>query len=167
MPFQKGRAKTGGRQKGTFNRTPAQREAEKAAKKAQQETARLAFGSDFKAALMQLSAARLTPLEVMHAVMFIKVAHGDYDGAIEVAEKAAPFCHAKLNAAEVRVQHSVAGRSDDELAANILALREKLSIATQPQPLNGQIIDLVPEPASMAAEAATELVAKLSEHAEE
>jgi hypothetical protein len=118
--FRTGHKKVGGRKKGTPNKIDARRANE-----------RLIFGGDFEAAVKELAFARLTPLEVMHAVMFIKISKADYDGAIEIAEKAAPFCHPRLNAAEVRVQHSLAVRTDEELSAHILALREKLSLVKQ------------------------------------
>jgi hypothetical protein len=124
--FRKGHAKVGGRKKGTLNKSAEQK---------------LIFGNDFKAAIKELALARLTPLEVMHAIMMIKIAKGDYDGAMEAAEKAAPFCHPKLNAAEVRVQHSLVDRTDDELAASILSLREKFAISKR-QPSEGPLIDM-------------------------
>jgi hypothetical protein len=132
MPFTKGHTKVGGRTKGIPNKSSEQKEVD-----------RLLFGPEFRSAIKELTVARLTPLEVMHAVMFIKIGKGDYDGALTVAEKAAPFCHPKLNAAEVRVQHSLSARTDEELAAGILAIREKLALV-QHQPA-GAVIDLLPE----------------------
>jgi hypothetical protein len=128
MPRPKGLPKTGGRKKGSKNRTEADK---------------YFFGPDFRSAMKELAIARLTPLEVMHAVMFIKIGKGDYDGAMLAAEKAAPFCHPKLNAAEVHVQHSLSAHTSEELAADILALREKLAIVQQ-RPV-GTVIDLIPE----------------------
>jgi hypothetical protein len=152
MPFTKGHTKIGGRKKGIPNRTSEQKEAD-----------RLLFGNDFRSALKELTVARLTPLEVMHAVMFIKIGKADYDGAIEIAEKAAPFCHPKLNAAEVRVQHSLSARTDEELSAHILALREKLALVKQENLLAAPVLqvvdiaDIVEEsPASEASVASSE-----------
>jgi hypothetical protein len=144
MPFTKGHTKIGGRKKGIPNRTTEQKEAD-----------RLLFGNDFRSALKELTVARLTPLEVMHAVMFIKIGKADYDGAIEIAEKAAPFCHPKLNAAELRVQHSLSARTDEELAASIMLLREKLALVKQ----EGLLIDGVlpaPDPTPSTTESPAE-----------
>ncbi len=114
---------------------------------------KLIFGGDFNAAMKELSLTRLTPLEVMHAIMFIKLGKSDYDGALAVAEKAAPFCHPKLTAAEVKVQHGFNGRTEEELAASIMAIREKLMLSQQANPAidpvlqpGNPVIDLVPEP---------------------
>jgi hypothetical protein len=53
-----------------------------------------------------------------------------------------------LNAAEVRVSHSLAGRSDAELAADIDMLRQKLTNGKEQQSgSGGPLIDLRPEPA--------------------
>jgi hypothetical protein len=138
MARPKGLPKTGGRKKGTPNKTTAERR-EKA-------KAKSLFGDDFQSALNELATARLTPLEVMHAVMFIRIGKADYAGAMEAAEKAAPYCHARLNAAEVKVSHSLSDRTSEQLAADIEMIRTKLAIAKQPGgllsgPLN-PVIDL-------------------------
>jgi hypothetical protein len=114
--FIKGHTKVGGRKKGDRNK-PGPRQ-----------HAKLIFGDDFRAALLE--EIRATPLEVMHAVMMLRVSKGDYDGALVAAEKAAPYCHARLTASEVKVRHSLAGRSDAELAADIEMIRQKLALAT-------------------------------------
>jgi hypothetical protein len=61
--------------------------------------------------------------------MKLRIEEGDYNGALIAAEKAAPYCHAKLAMSEVRVQHSVSDRSDSDIAADIAALRVKLEAA--------------------------------------
>lgn len=66
-----------------------------------------------------------SPLAVLCHVMCLKLQERDYDGAVFVAEKAAPYVHARLNAADVRVQHSMIDRSDDAIAQEIEALRLK------------------------------------------
>jgi hypothetical protein len=122
MPFQKGHTKFGGRRKGSQNHQGKVRQSH-----------RLVFADEFQAALVQ----EFSPLEVMHAIMLLRVAKADYDGALSAAEKAAPYCHARLNSAEVKVQHSLSGRTDAEVAAEIELLREKLAIARQPPLIEG------------------------------
>jgi hypothetical protein len=114
--FQKGRTKTGGKIKGSRNKATLLREQEKAAA---------------KDALQQAVAGTLkfTPLQVMHAVMLLRISRGDDQGALAAASEAAPYVHAKLNAAEVRVHHSISGRSDDAIAQEIEMLRLKVEAA--------------------------------------
>ena len=131
--FTKGHTKVGGRKRGTPNRLGPRK------------AGRLIFGDDFRAAMME--EIRATPLEIMHAVMLLRASKGDYDGALTAAEKMAPYVHARLNAAEVRVSHSLAGRSDAEIAADIDMLRQKLTAAKEQQSGSGPLIDLQPEPA--------------------
>ena len=119
MPFQKGRVKTGGRKKGSPHRLPPKT------------VTPLVIAAEFQAALVR----EFTPLEVMHAIMLLRVSKADYDGALSAAEKAAPYVHPRLNAAEVRVQHMLAARSDEEVAAEIQALQQKLAIARGGLPL--------------------------------
>ena len=64
----------------------------------------------------------------MLGMMQVRIDQGEYDFALAAAEKAAPYCHAKLPMSEVRVQHST-DRSDSEIAADIAALRVKLETA--------------------------------------
>jgi hypothetical protein len=139
--------------RGVPNRTADQKEAE-----------RLLFGPEFRSAVKELAFARLTPLEVMHAVMFIKISKADYDGAIEIAEKAAPFCHPRLNAAEVRVQHSLAVRTDEELSAHILALREKLALVKQDSLLAAPVLPVIDAVNTIEESPASELFVPSSEH---
>jgi hypothetical protein len=107
--FGKGHAKRGGRKKGVPNKD----------------------SQEAKERLQQLLGETIsfTPLQIMYAVMQIKLERGDPDGALVAAEKAAPYVHARLNATDVRVQHSVAGKSDTEVAAEIEALRAKLAVS--------------------------------------
>lgn len=44
----------------------------------------------------RVTAEGITPLEVMISVMRERWETGDKDGALVAAEKAAPYCHAKL-----------------------------------------------------------------------
>jgi hypothetical protein len=131
--FTKGHTKVGGRKRGTPNRLGPRK------------AGKLIFGDDFRAAMME--EIRATPLEIMHAVMMLRASKGDYDGALTAAEKMAPYVHARSNAAEVRVSHSLASRSDAELAADIDMLRQKLTAAKEQQAGSGPLIDLQPEPA--------------------
>jgi hypothetical protein len=108
MAFQKGRSKTGGRRKGG----PYRKLDPKLNQKLQQ------FLDD---------GIRISPLDAMLGVMKIRIEEGDYNGALVAAEKAAPYCHAKLAMSEVRVQ--VSDRSDSDIAADIAALRVKLEAA--------------------------------------
>jgi hypothetical protein len=70
---------------------------------------------------------RFTPLQVMNAVMLLRIGQGDHEGALQAAREAAPYVHAKLVASEVRVQHSFAQRSDEEVALEIETLRAKIA----------------------------------------
>jgi hypothetical protein len=143
--FRQGHKKLGGRKKGTPNKTDA--------RKANQKRI---FGDDFEAAIKELTLARLSPLEVINAIMFIKISKADYDGALIAAEKAAPYVHARLNATDVRVHHSAADRTDIELAADIVALRAKLqasrslppTIEMRPEAEAGAETSASPEPAA-------------------
>jgi hypothetical protein len=116
MPFQKGRVKTGGRKKGSVS---------KATREAQERFNELISGQ---------FPLLLTPLQVMQIIMQVRIEQADFDGALVAAEKAAPYVHARLNATDVRVQHSVAGKSDAEVAAEIEALRTKLEASRSLQP---------------------------------
>jgi hypothetical protein len=127
MPFQKGRVKTGGRKKGS----PAR----KLDPQLQQQLQAFLDGG-----------LRISPLEAMLGVLKIRIEEGDYDGALVAAEKAAPYCHAKLAVSEVRVQHS-SDRSDSEIAADIAALRAKLDAARSLPAPSPVTIDVPLEPA--------------------
>jgi hypothetical protein len=82
---------------------------------------------EFQAALA--GEMKFTPLQVMHAIMLLRISQGDHEGALMAAREAAPYCHARLNATDVRLQHSIADRPDSEIAAEIVALRTKLDAA--------------------------------------
>ena len=115
MPFQKGRAKTGGRKKGVRNK--ASREARE----------------KFRDFLREN--ITFTPLQVMHAVMQARIETGDLEGALSAAEKAAPYSHAKLNATDVHVRHSISDKPDAVVAAEIEALRAKIERSRSVPPL--------------------------------
>jgi hypothetical protein len=120
MPFKRRRVKTGGRKKGTPNKkTLAKQEFEKVAR------------SEIQATLAD--PGKLGPLEVMLLAMHLKMYRGDVFGAVEFAEKAAPFTSPRLNATDVKVQHSYSRKSDAEVAAEIEALQQKIAAAQQQQ----------------------------------
>jgi hypothetical protein len=110
--YRKGHAKMGGRVKGTPNRMSAEI---------------LAARQAFQAALS--GEMNFTPLQVMYAVMMLRISRGDDAGALEAAKEAAPFVHARLNAAEVMVHHTLHNRSDEQIASDIEALRLKIASA--------------------------------------
>src|SRR5215469_16032956 len=114
MLFQKGRAKTGGKKKGTLNRATERR-------------MRLLDGAEEALIKLGQNPATVSPLMVMCSVMCLRLQERDYKTAVEVAALAAPYVHARLNAAEVRVQHSIAQRSDEEVAIEIEMLRAKIA----------------------------------------
>jgi hypothetical protein len=114
--YQKGHKKLGGRKSGTLN------------KKTQRRLALEKLSSDELQQIM-LAELKLSPLEVMQAVMLLRINRGDYDGALVAAEKAAPYMHPRLNATDVNVRHSYASKSDAEVAAEIESLRQKIEIA--------------------------------------
>jgi hypothetical protein len=84
----------------------------------------------------------------MNAVMLLRMGQGDHAGALQAAREATPYVHAKLNAAEVRVQHSIAQRSDDEVALEIEMLRAKIARSKElPPPQIDGTAQTVEEPA--------------------
>jgi hypothetical protein len=130
VAFQKGRSKTGGRRKGG----PYRKLDPKLNQKLQQ------FLDD---------GMRISPLDAMLGVLKIRIEEGDYNGALVAAEKAAPYCHAKLAMSEVRVQHST-DRSDAESAADIATLRAKLDAARSlPAPALPVTLEVSAEPAAI------------------
>jgi hypothetical protein len=119
MAFQKGRAKTGGRKKGTPNKATIRRN-------------RVLAQIERDARRMGQDPLLVSPLEVMRTVMCFRIAQRDYKGALEAAALAAPYVHARLNATDVKVQHTLTSKSDAEVAAEIQALQQKLAIAQRP-----------------------------------
>jgi hypothetical protein len=112
--FQKGHPRYGGRQKGL----PGVGKDARKVKPIKQRIEEL-LGEEIK----------FTPLQVMHAVMHVRLERNDLDGALTAAEKAAPYCHAKLAMTDVRVKHSNTDRSDSDIATEIANLRAKLNAA--------------------------------------
>jgi hypothetical protein len=129
MPFQKGHTKWGGKRKGSVNKKTE---------------ARMHLFADTEQALIQLGQdpTHVSPLMVMCSVMCFRLQQKDYKAAVEIAQMAAPYVHAKLNATDVNVRHSLANRSDSEVAAELAAIRAKIEAArTLPAP---PIIDAEP-----------------------
>jgi hypothetical protein len=77
--------KTGGRQRGTPNKAKAQLDARIA-----EAAGRMAAG------LSSAESAGMTPLDVMVGAMRLAVENGEWRAAASIAEKAAPYVHAKV-----------------------------------------------------------------------
>lgn len=129
MPFAKGRPKTGGRVKGTINRAKVERLRAEEEARVRLAAARLASEEEIEQAVARMHT--MSPLEIMLMGMHLKLGRGDIDGAQKIAEAAAPYTAPRLNAAEVKIQHSLAGLHDDQVAAEIQALQQKLAIVRQ------------------------------------
>jgi hypothetical protein len=110
----------------------------------------LGFPDEFWSALRAETA--VSPLELMRSIMLLKVSQSEYDAAIAIAEKAAPFVHPTLRAAEVRVQHSLNARSDSEVAEEIQLLRFKLQTARDAGLLIDGSAESPPDPPPSPAE---------------
>jgi hypothetical protein len=120
--FKKGRTKTGGRKKGSpYRKLDAAEQRRKEAREREIQQAK----AEFQAAMA--GEMSFTPLQVMYAVMLLRIGRGDDQGALEAAKEAAPFVHAKLTAAEVMVKHALQSRSDAEITAEIEQLRLKIA----------------------------------------
>jgi hypothetical protein len=113
MAAPKGHPRYGGRAKGALNRKDRLHQQALAA-------------AIIAAALTPEQLAELSPLEVMRAIMRHRFGAGDYDGALAAAREAAPYVHAKLSSAEVKVSATVTA-SDDELAREITVIEGKLA----------------------------------------
>ena len=89
-------------------------------------------------------------------MMLLRINRGDYDGALAAAEKAAPYMHPRLNATDVNVRHSYAGKSDAEVAAEIESLRQKIAIAQPHSVATGPLIEATAEPEALIGTMASE-----------
>jgi hypothetical protein len=141
--FERGRAKTGGRKKGSPWRLENSDTVRRKLKAAALERAKQA--SRDEVALAVAAIPSMGPLEVLLMGMHLKLARGDLDGAMQIATAAAPYTSPRLNAAEVRVQHSVANHSDDAIAAEIELLRLKIEAA---RTIDGAVVTTPAEPLS-------------------
>jgi hypothetical protein len=116
MPFQKGRAKTGGRRKGSVNKSILARQE--------------AIGESMRTLGLAPGAIdAMTPLAVMRLVMTARLRAGDHAGALLAAEAAAPYCHARLASADLRIRDEHAGKSDEQLQAEIKELERRIKAA--------------------------------------
>jgi hypothetical protein len=89
---------------------------------------------------------RISPLDAMLGVLKLRIEEGDYEGALAAAAQAAPYCHAKLNATDIRVQHAT-DRSDTDITNEIAILRAKLDAARSlPAPPVTIDVPVEPEP---------------------
>jgi hypothetical protein len=134
VPFQKGHTKLGGKKKGSVNKKT--------------EARRHLIGNT-EQALIQLGKdpTTVSPLMVMCSVMCLKLQQGEYKAAVEIAQMAAPYVHPRLNASDVNVKHSLTGRSNAEIIADIETLQAKIVAAkTLPQP---PMIEAMPQPEPM------------------
>ena len=119
MPFQKGRAKIGGRKKGSVNKSIFAR---------QQAIAE----SMQTLGLAPESIDTIAPLSVMRLVMVSRLRAGDHAGALVAAEAAAPYCHPGLTSSDVRVTNTDADMSDEELKAEIALLEARIKASETP-----------------------------------
>jgi hypothetical protein len=71
----------------------------------------------------------MSPLEIMSRVMHHRYAAGDHLGALVAAQAAAPYVHPRLQMTDVTVRHSAPGKSDEQLALEIEALRRRIEAA--------------------------------------
>jgi hypothetical protein len=69
---------------------------------------------------------RLSPLNVLLLAMIARWKAGDLAGAVTCASIAAPYCHPRLSQTDVRVEHSLADKSDAELLLEAEELQQKL-----------------------------------------
>jgi hypothetical protein len=125
--FQRGHARLGGKAKGSKNKATIQRERAEEEARIRLAAARMASQEEIESAAARMHT--MNPLEVMLTGMHLKLGRGDVDGAMKIAEAAAPYTAPKLNASDVTVR--VTQRSDDDVAAEIEALRAKIERSRQ------------------------------------
>ena len=80
------------------------------------------------------------PLWVIHAIMAMRFNAGDYAGALFAAITPAPYTNARLSSSEVRVTHTLATLSDEELQAQALAYERKIAAANGEATIEGEAI---------------------------
>jgi hypothetical protein len=71
--------------------------------------------------------AQMKPLEVIIRAMLLAVERGQWSQAASLAEKAAPYCHAKLSCVDLNatVKRDPATMSDDELMGLLVKAKEQ------------------------------------------
>jgi hypothetical protein len=114
--FKPGRAKTGGRKKGTVNKSILARQ-------------HAIAESMQMLGLAPEAIDEITPLAVMRLVVTARLRAGDHAGALLAAEAAAPYCHPRLASADLRIRDEHAGKSDEQLQAEIEELERRIKAA--------------------------------------
>jgi len=112
--FKPGHAKLGGRRKGTVSKIVLAR---------QQAIAESLRTLD----LAPEAIDAIAPLAVMRLVMVARLRAGDQAGALLAAEAAAPYCHPRLASADLRIRDEHAGKSDEQLQAEIAELERRIA----------------------------------------
>lgn len=143
--FQKGRAKTGGKVKGTKNKATILRERAEAEAHIKLSQAKLASREEIENAMARMHTTG--PLEVLLCGMHLRWARGDVEGASQLATAAVPFTSPKLTASEVTVR--VQERSDAEISSELEALRQKIE---RSRSLPAVTIEGSAQPVEVAAE---------------
>jgi len=119
MAAPKGHPKWGGRVKGTKNRPHLGRQA--------------LIDSQIKKATAELAAATtpeaMTPLEAILLCMHWAIDRGDHAAILAAATAAAPYCHARLAIADVRVTTTQAPMNEEQLAIEIATLEKRIAEA--------------------------------------
>jgi len=124
MPFQPGRAKTGGRQKGTRDKRIIAREQ--------------LIADSLKALGLNVEQIdALNAIACMKLVMHHRLKAGDLAGVLEAAIALAPYEAPKLSSSDVRVEHT--RKSGEDLLAELrnLKARMQLTIDGEAAPLPG------------------------------
>jgi hypothetical protein len=118
--------KSGGRRKGTPNKSKRPRFRNEVLDRAM---------TRIKAQVPEV-VREMTPLEAILLVMRWSLAEQDRPMILAAASAAAPYCHARLQSAEVRVINPASGMSDEELKAEIEALERRIKAPVDPEKLN-------------------------------
>jgi hypothetical protein len=117
MPAPKGHQRYGGRAKGTKNKKDQVRP------------------EVLDAALIKLRAQLpseirdMTPLEALVLVMHWAIAAGDRSTILAAVAAAAPYCHTRLASADLRIRDEHAGKTDEQLQAEIEELERRIKAA--------------------------------------
>ena len=112
----KSHQRLGGKQRGTKNKATLARE-------------QLVAHSLKSVGLTADEVEALTPLACMRLVMAARLKAGDHAGALVAAEAAAPYCHQRLASADLHIRDEHAGKSDEQLQAEIEELERRIAAA--------------------------------------
>jgi len=118
MPFERGRAKTGGRKPGVANKRTIERQ-------------QLLQDAIAASRLLPEDVADMSPLAVLLHAMRTHMAANNLEQAVICAEKAAPFCHPKLSQADFNVTNSVEHLSREEIEAELAAIEARRAVTEQ------------------------------------